>query len=243
MYHWINKLIASTPAQSISKLAPDQPFHAIGDVHGRLDLLQDRIEKLDPSLPIVLVGDYIDRGEDSAGVLDYLIARPNLYCLAGNHEQLMLDFIDRPTETMNTWLRNGGLQTLASLGIGRGPKSRSSQTAVHLRDQLLDALGPDRLRWLRALPHYLCNGNVVIVHAALDPHRCLAEQVSDTMLWGHAEFPKTPRSDGLWVVHGHTIVPQPVAEQGRISIDTGAYATGRLTSATITTNGVTFLER
>ncbi len=228
---------------------PDAPFHAIGDVHGcarQLRALVERARAAAPDAPIVCVGDYVDRGEHSREALAFLMdqtaARPgDFICLAGNHEQMLLDFLADPSGRTDRWLRHGGLQTLASFGVGLPEKTAPARNE-RLRDALLGAMGGAALDWLRGLNPCWRSGNVAVVHAGADPRLPLEAQRPHDLIWGHADFGRMPRPDGVWVVHGHTIVPKPRIGTGTISIDTGAYATGRLTAARIAADGVTFLE-
>ncbi|WP_163846287.1 metallophosphoesterase [Pseudooceanicola aestuarii] len=209
---------------------PEQAFYAIGDVHGRIDLLEELLARLDPDVPKMLVGDYVDRGENSADVLRYLLERPDLLCLLGNHEEMMIRFLDAPEDGGGRWLNYGGLQTLASFGVMGVSQTMSAEGLRRVRDDLLEAMGPVLTAWLRGLPHFVLTGNVAVVHAGADPRTPIEEQNLRSLLWGHRAFARQPRRDGTWVVHGHTIVDHPEATQGRIAIDTGAYATGRLSA-------------
>ncbi len=229
-------------------LRPDETFAVIGDVHGRIDLLDRLLDQI-AALPIqprsvVLVGDYIDRGEDSAEVLMRLKALSDIgSCipLRGNHEDMLLSFLDLPEENGNRWLRHGGLQTLASYRVTLASPSPGPNDLRAIADDLKSKLGDDALTWLRRLNTYWQSGNVCVVHAAADPDQSIANQSKHVLLWGHKAFRKKSRADGVWIVHGHTIVPSPLVDQGVISIDTGAYATGRLTAALIETDAVNFL--
>jgi serine/threonine protein phosphatase 1 len=230
---------------------PEHPFVAIGDVHGRADLLYeiDRlISERCPNWPVVFLGDYVDRGEESRKVLELLMSipadhEPPVTCLMGNHERMLLDFLDRPEETATRWLRNGGLQTLASFGLAPPRREDAGADAWgDLRSRLADAMGEDMIAWLRTRPLTWHSGNVWAVHAAADPDSPMTEQTSSTLLWGHPEFRRRPREDGQWVVHGHTVVEAPQMRAGRIALDTGAYATGRLSAAAISAQDVTFLQ-
>jgi len=250
---WIQSLVsggldrpgrAGTPVFS-APIAPDTPFYAIGDVHGRLDALESllvRIETQDPDPQVICVGDYIDRGEDSANVLRWLHRLNTEFgetfvCLKGNHELMCLRFFEDPETHGDRWFRHGGLQTLSSFNVTRGPDT--SHTDV--RDQLYEAMGEPLITWMAQLPLHWQNGNIIVVHAAADPTLPVNIQSEDVLCWGHSEFNTVPRVDGNWIVHGHTIVDQPRAVDGRISLDTGAYATGTLTAAYITPEGVSFL--
>ena len=225
--------------------APVVPFHAIGDVHGRLDLLSPllrRIARRGADDPIVILGDMIDRGPDSAGVLRMLYhwRHQNLVCLAGNHEAMMLGFLDDPVRNAAMWLRNGGIETLQSFGIAP-PELTARGAASDCAHELAQALGPLQ-DWLRGLPLRWSSGNVVAVHAALDPARPPGMQDEKTLLWGHPRCASTPRRDGLWVVHGHVVQDAPSAKEGRISLDTGAWHTGRLSAARIAAGAVDFVH-
>lgn len=215
-------------AVEIPPIAVDRPFVAIGDIHGCDDLLARLLDKLAAEAPdadLVFVGDFIDRGEQSAQVLRRLM-RLNATFLMGNHERMCLDFIDFPEEKGLRWLNNGGLQTVASFGV-----VGSVADIVALRDQTVKAMGDDMIAWMRSLPLTYQNGNVYAVHAAAHPEQPIEGQGETPLIWGHPKFGKQPRQDGLWVVHGHTIVDMPQIAQGVVSIDTGAYATGRLSAA------------
>ena len=217
---------------------PDTAFAVIGDVHGRLDLLESLLAKLPEDVPVICVGDYIDRGPASIDTLRFLKGREDVTCLKGNHEDMLIDFIEWPGEKGPRWLRNGGLQTMADIGIhglsemSRGDKLREA------RDALVTELGEDLVTWVRDLPLLRWSGNVAVVHAGADPAKPIEENAPRTFLWGHKDFMTTPRPDGWWVAHGHTIVDAAVVADGRISLDTGAFATGRLTGAVIAPEGI-----
>lgn len=236
---------APAPAAFDAPLAPDGPLAVIGDVHGRDDLLARLVAEVAAKAPearLVLVGDLIDRGERSAEVLRRVAEQDEWLCLRGNHEAMCLEFLDDPERYGPRWLVNGGLQTLASFGVG-GVTERSRGGALQAaRDRLQVAMGEALIGWMRSLPLLWQSGNVVVAHAGADPERSIAAQEEQALLWGHPRFTEAPRRDGLWVVHGHTILPRPIVEAGRIGVDTGAYATGRLTAALIQAGGVGFLS-
>lgn len=235
-----------------AELAPDTPFYAIGDVHGRMDLLEKLLAKIDAEegardVPLVFVGDYIDRGEQSADVLRHVHAliqdaNRQVICLSGNHEDMLLKFLEDPVERGARWLRYGGLQTLFSFDVGAISDKSSAGAVEQVRDALAKAIGPELLSWLEAMPTSWRSGNVAVVHAAADPAEPIALQNSRVLKWGHPDFLETPRSDGVWVVHGHTIVDEANATDGRIATDTGAFATGKLTAAYIAPGNVRFIQ-
>lgn len=223
---------------AMSPPIPDEPLLIIGDIHGRADLLSKALKQR--HCKTVLVGDYIDRGEDSATVLRTLMQTPDLICLIGNHEEMLLAFLSDPARHGPRWLRYGGLQTLASFGVSGTMETSPAPQMEKARDQLVAAMGPDLIAWLRALPSFWQSGNVAVVHAGADPAVAIDAQDTQALRWGHPDFETKPREDGVWVVHGHTIVDAPVAQAGRINVDTGAYATGRLTTAVISSGDVQF---
>jgi serine/threonine protein phosphatase 1 len=220
-------------------IAPRQNLRIIGDIHGRADLM-DKALNAASNAQTILVGDYVDRGENSAAVLRHLCDRADLICLMGNHEDMLLRFLDDPTQHGARWLRYGGLQTLASFGVAGASETSSTKSLEIARDQLETAMGVELLQWLRSLPSVWQSGNVGVVHAGADPATALQDQDLQTLRWGHPDFATTDRIDGIWVVHGHTIVEQPLIRGGTINVDTGAYATGRLSQALITQGGVSF---
>ena len=212
---------------------PDRPIRAIGDVHGRLDLLESALAASRPGELTLMLGDYVDRGEQSAGVLRRLHREENLVCLMGNHEAMMLKFLSNPEKQGRLWLRNGGLQTLVSFGVGQG---RAVDQAAALRE----AMGDELLAWLEGLPRVHRSGNIAFIHAGADPNVPIEAQDPHDLIWGHPAFRKRPRTDGLWVVHGHNVVPEPEVRDGRVAVDTGAWATGRLTAARFARGEVDF---
>lgn len=243
---WIMDLPRHQPLTAENAFAgtppvPDRPFVVVGDVHGRADLLAPVLERAAAEgLPVVLVGDYIDHGPDSAGVLRLLqdrAARMDLTCLRGNHEDLLLRFLRRPRKTGRTWLRYGGRATLESYGISDLPEDFVPADLARTRDALTAIMG-DTVTWLQSLPYWWQSGNVAVLHAGADPTLPMADQVPKAMAWGHPDFGIVPRRDGVWCVHGHSIVAQLTVRDGVVSIDTGAWKTGTLTAVIIGNGGL-----
>lgn len=248
---WISGLLGRGATQGgdrfATEIAPADRFFAIGDIHGRLDLLQALLPQIDATCPLVFVGDYVDRGDHGAQVLRQLhhfseTSGGRVTCLLGNHEEMLLRFVEDPKRVGGLWLQNGGLQTLASFGVTDIAGVTGGEGAVAVARQLRQAMGEDLLNWLATRPLTWSNGNVTAVHAALDPRSPVEAQQRQVCLWGHPMFPQHPRADGQWVVHGHTIVAHPRAKDGIVSIDTGAFATSRLTAAEIFRGGVRFIS-
>ncbi len=238
----LNRLWPWRQQANAAPIVVDPPCFVIGDLHGRMDLLDKLLDRAPEGAALICVGDYVDRGDHSADVLRYLQGRSDITCLMGNHEAMMLKFLDEPTGKASRWLRHGGLQTLASFGVTGGAETSDAPTLQRLADELRIAMGPELIAWVADLPcQHLC-GNVLVTHAGADPALAPADQDDKVLIWGHPDFAKRRRDDGLWVLHGHTIVNMPEAKDGRIAIDTGAYATGRLTAAHLTAEGCTFVQ-
>ena len=221
-----------------SPAAPDQTIEIVRDIHGRADLLRGLPAKAEDAVR-VYVGDYIDRGPESRAVLEHLhseCSREGVVCLMGNHEAMLLQFLDTPGAARH-WLRYGGLQTLASFGA-RGLTETAGEAALYDAAQaVLEGLSFDLVAWLKSLPVIWSSGTLSVAHAGLDPMAPLNAQEREIAIWGHPEFGSVARDDGQWVAHGHTIVDAPRIKDGVISVDTGAYATGRLTIARVTRDG------
>lgn len=234
----------SRAAKSLGKASlPDGVrVYAIGDVHGRTDLLGRQLAQIESDEKrypcersiIVLLGDYIDRGPDSRGTIDALLAiaqHRELVCLKGNHETLILQFLDRP-DSLNDWRSLGGLETLVSYGL-RPSFSRSNGDHERLSEELRDALPEQHLEFFRTLPLSFSCGDFFFVHAGVRPGIAFGKQVDDDMLWIRDEFLQHASPFEKFVVHGHTPVNAPDIRSNRANIDTGAFATGRLSCLAI----------
>ena len=249
------RFLRSRRAAAPSFTAPvDAPglIYAVGDIHGRHDLLDRLIARIgdDASAAgvrptIVFMGDYIDRGDGSRKTVDLLmeVSRApdaDTVFLMGNHEQMMLGFLRDP-DSAARWLRFGGRETLMSYGIRGAADLGKRGAAAGVRAELAEALGT-HLGFVEGLR--LCHraGNLFFAHAGADPAIPVDEQEVQALLWGCKAFATTPRDDGIWVVHGHVVVDLPSAAGGRISVDTGAYFSGRLTAARIFGGEVSFIE-
>lgn len=255
MNHWLQYIFGSTAtrdaASEIPRMSPDAPFYAVGDIHGSTTLLDRVLNQIaasgDTQDPVVFLGDYVDRGDDSAGTLSrlYDLSRDTSRCwifLRGNHEQLLLDFLDEPEKTGPFWLMAGGRQTLASYGLALPGRPMVSDDFVGLSKKLREHLGAEIEYWLRTLPFSWQSGNLFLSHAGTDPALDLDKQNTDTLLWGHGSAPARPRPDGIWSVQGHVIMEKPLISQGRIFLDTGAYATRVLSAARFSERGASFFS-
>lgn len=213
-------------------------IYAVGDVHGRADLLAPLLLQIEIDLalhpvsrPIVVcLGDYIDRGPASRQVLDLLVAYKDgreAVFLKGNHETFLLKFLE-DAAALDGWRYNGGLETLVSYGL-RPPINPNPLAQAQLaRD--LDRVMPDAHRaFLKDLKLSFVCGDYLFVHAGVRPLVSLERQAEDDLLWIRDDFLLWEKPFEKMVVHGHTPVHEPEVHSNRINIDTGAFATGRLT--------------
>jgi serine/threonine protein phosphatase 1 len=219
------------------------PVWAVGDIHGCLDLYLDIEARIaadaaetGQTQTIFVLGDMIDRGPDVRGTLDHLRAAPppriDRTCLMGNHEDMLLRFLGNP-EANRAWLSFGAWPTLGSYGVVPDP-SLAVQDAARLAGALRAALGPATIAFLKGLPVGIVAGPFVLTHAGTAPETPLARQTRHDLLWArHGEIddllPPADLGDRI-VVHGHVPVDAPMARGWRINVDTGAFATGRLTA-------------
>lgn len=230
--------------------------YAIGDIHGCYDLLrallakiaQDVASRSDTATPILIFcGDYVDRGPDTARVLDALCwlkrhAPYDVRFLKGNHEAVMLDYLRDPGQTRD-WMRFGGVETLQSYGVEPPTADAAALEHVRARDDLLERMPVAHLRFLEQLDLMLTVGGYAFVHAGIVPGRPLANQSEADLLWIRDEFLDSSDCHEKIVVHGHTwIGSSPEHLANRIGVDTGAYETGVLTCARIENGAVTFLS-
>jgi serine/threonine protein phosphatase 1 len=240
---------------SRSKKAPPQipsgtRIYAVGDVHGRADLLADVFARIDAdqrAYPVgraieIFLGDYVDRGPASREVIERLIARAaarETVCLRGNHEAFMLDFIGNPA-VLPEWQRYGGLSTLISYGLRPAMSADEGQRAA-LAKAFGQTLPRAHLSFLRGLkPTFTC-GDFFFVHAGVRPGVALAKQQESDLLWIREDFLLHEEPFEKVVVHGHTPVAEPDVRDNRINIDTGAYATNRLTCLVLEGDSVAFV--
>lgn len=235
------------PQGALRLSSPQFPraLYVIGDVHGRLDLLE-ALEKqiathagvVDESVWVVLIGDMVDRGPSSAQVLDHVIG-PSRYgfrrlCLSGNHEQVMLEALDS-AEAMEWWCRFGGIETLASYGISVSQLDPAARSWDTNRSILETYIPQQHIAFLSGLPVAIEVPGYVLVHAGLRPGVALKDQTDEDLRWYRHDPADEGVQVGPCVVHGHTIVQTPIVTPSRIAIDTGAYASGRLTAVCLRT--------
>ncbi len=230
---------ASTPQGMVP---PGQRVYAVGDIHGRADLFaaligaidQDDLRRHRPHTPVdttvVLLGDLIDRGPDSAMVLslaqDWQRAR-RLRILVGNHEEMLLESLVN-LDTLRAYLRYGGCETVLSFGID--PDAYLAADFAELQALMVNQIPMSVIEFLRSFEERILIGDYFFVHAGIRPGVPCEAQVRTDLLWIREPFLSHGGDLGVVVVHGHTISEQPTFRENRIGIDTGAYATGILTA-------------
>lgn len=242
----------SDPAPELAPPVTKRLTYVVGDIHGRSDLLDALVDLIqadqgDQQADWVFVGDYVDRGPDSAGVVRRLRKLQEdpanrVTCLLGNHEAMLLQFLETPAESAERWLLNGGLETLSSYHVDRVSGSNPSERHVALALELRRALPKGAEGWLGNLPMWWQSGNLAVVHALTDTSRPLEKQESETLLWARPGKKLQPRNDGIWVAHGHTVTAEPEIRAGHVSIDTGAFRSGVLTAAAFDKGEIRFLS-
>jgi len=231
------KRLFSSPRRTF-RAPPNSCIYAIGDIHGRADLLAEtyrRIREDDTKAErrvVVHVGDYVDRGDQSRGVIDLILSKPlpGYECvhLLGNHEQFMMDFLHNAT-VGPVWFVNGGDATLASYRVSlKGGDTRESMM-LRLQQDFREKLPKEHRAFLNALQLMHHEGDYLFVHAGIRPGVAIEAQVPEDVLWIREEFLDSGADHGACVVHGHTIYDQPDFKANRIGIDTGAFMTGKLT--------------
>jgi serine/threonine protein phosphatase 1 len=240
-----------TNTPTMRPLVPDGlRIYAVGDIHGRADLLKQLFSRIDEDLenhPIaetihVFLGDYIDRGQGSAAVFDLLIERARVHrvtCLKGNHELYLAEFLENPS-ILGAWAQYGALPTLASYGLTPGLNA-SPKEQTELAQGLCKAMPKSHGQFLAGLQLSFTCGDFFFVHAGVRPGTPLARQSEEDLLWIRDEFLSHEEPFEKIIVHGHTPVREPDVRRNRINIDTGAYATGRLTCLKLEQDKILFI--
>jgi serine/threonine protein phosphatase 1 len=231
-----------SPLRRSARLPSTEPgdrIYAIGDVHGCHDLLErllDRIgehsERLSPDKTVYLVflGDMVDRGTESARVLDIvhgLASRSeHVVTLLGNHEDMMLQALAGEPDALRDWMRIGGDDTVRSFGL---EPFRHGDAAAYLR-QLRGTIPRAWVDWLRRCPLTVQSGEYFFCHAGVRPGVPLRRQKRTDLLWIREEFLDNDSDHGATIVHGHTVEREVTIRHNRIGVDIGAYRRGTLAS-------------
>lgn len=227
------KVEAAKPA-----IPAGERVYAVGDIHGRLDLFEpliDEIERDDAAraparTTIILMGDLVDRGPDSAGVIARARAwqmQRNVRILAGNHEQMFSESFD-DLETLRHWLKHGGRETVLSYRPDDDAYSRASLEELQV---MLHQLVPGEDRaFIDGFEANCLIGDYLFVHAGIRPEVPLEDQARHDLLWIREPFLRHQQSHDYMIVHGHTISEEVDEQRNRIGIDTGAFRSGVLTA-------------
>src|SRR5688572_26357995 len=222
---------------------PGARAYAVGDIHGRLDLLDMLLARIEADIAarppkrtfIVFLGDLIDRGPESAGVVErlrtYRPSRAKPIFLTGNHEEVLLRMLAGEKNILPSWLKFGGVQCAQSYGLDPVALQRLDEEAAL---QLLQAKVPRAHReFLESFADTFRFGDYLFVHAGIRPGVALEEQDRFDLRWIREPFLSDAKTHGLMVVHGHTIVERVEERPNRIAIDTGAYHSGVLTALAV----------
>lgn len=238
---------AAAPAP---RVPDDRVVYVIGDIHGRLDCLETLLAQIDADpergdrpVTLVFLGDLIDRGPDSRGVVERVMtlcaASADVHCLCGNHEELLLEAANGVRQALGIFNRAGGRETLLSYGVDKERYEREDLNGV--QRLIVDHVPDAHLDFLRSLPDSIVIGDYVMVHAGIRPGVNLDEQKSADLRWIRAPFLEHTGRHERFVIHGHTVTDEPDIRGNRIGVDTGAYRTGRLTALALAGESRRFL--
>lgn len=237
------RLFGLKPAREAPPSTGGRLVYAIGDVHGRLDVLEpllhdiarDALTTRPAERPLlVLLGDYVDRGPESRGVIDLILqmqadATFEVAALKGNHEEALLQFLEDPGFA-TTWMEHGGGATMASYGVQPSSQRTDAESWIKVRDEFAAAVSEAHLRFYRTLELVRVVGDYAFVHAGVRPGVALEAQSERDLLWIRHEFLNDRGPFDKVIVHGHTPMEEPQVLKHRLGVDTGAYATGVLTA-------------
>jgi serine/threonine protein phosphatase 1 len=238
MFEPFRQMFRARPKALAASVPEGERYYVVGDIHGRrdlFDLLIEAIEIDDRQSPpaqstVVLLGDLVDRGADSAGVIararDWQ-SRRRVRILAGNHEEMFLKSFE-DVQVLRNFLRHGGRETVLSYGLDR---DRYNVAGLEdLQAMMIEAVPAADRAFLESFEDYIVAGDYLFVHAGIDPEFPLEQQERHNLLWIRDRFLRHDEPHSHVVVHGHTIFDAVDERHNRIGIDTGAFRTGRLTA-------------
>lgn len=213
-------------------------YYLIGDIHGRLDLFEAMVAAIEDddnsrepaNTQVVLLGDLVDRGPDSAGVVAltrHWQSERTVRVLAGNHEQMMLDAFKKP-EILRHFLKHGGRDTVLSYGLTK--KQFNAMTLEELFAALPQLISQSERDYIASFEEYIVAGDYMFVHAGIDPAIPIEDQKRSDLLWIRDRFLNHEGPLDKVVVHGHTIFNKVMDCGNRIGIDTGAFRSGVLSA-------------
>jgi serine/threonine protein phosphatase 1 len=238
MFNRLRTLLGPETSGPAPAIPAGERVYAVGDVHGRLDLMRALIAAIDADdlargparTSVILLGDLVDRGPDSAGVIaaarDWSRQR-QVRILLGNHEEMLLGALDSD-EVMRHFLRYGGRETI--LSYLSEPDQYHRADLAGARELMQAAIPGEDLDFMRSFEDSVAIGDYLFVHAGVDPEAPMNQQRTSDLRWIREPFLSFPGKFGPVVVHGHTITDKPHVRHNRIGLDTGAYKSGRLTA-------------
>ncbi len=239
IFETLRKLFGPVAAKAAAPGVPDgERYYIVGDIHGRLDLFEAMIDSIElddaragkADSTVILLGDLVDRGPDSAGVLRRARewqAKRQVRILLGNHEDMFLESL-KDCEVLQHFLKYGGRETILSFGVSQDQLDQMS--IDHLFALLPELVPHDLLEFMSSFEEMIVAGDYVFVHAGIEPLTPLNEQMRSDMLWIRDRFLRYEGALEKIVVHGHTIFDEVADCGNRIGIDTGAFRTGKLTA-------------
>jgi serine/threonine protein phosphatase 1 len=238
MFQALRQIFVRGEAVPAAAIPPGERVYAVGDVHGRLDLFAALVAAIDADdgaaapadTTVILLGDLVDRGADSAGVIALVRAwqwRRRVRILAGNHEEMFLRSFSS-IETFRHFLRHGGRDTVLSYGVDRAVFLQAELEEA--QEMMRAAVPAGDIAFLKGFEDMIAIGDYLFVHAGIDPRVPIEEQKVHDLRWIREPFLSHAEPYGQVVVHGHTITEGPEDCGNRIGIDTGAFMTGRLTA-------------
>lgn len=233
--------------------APEgQRIYAVGDIHGRLDLLDQLILKIEEDnagrnrvrTQIIFLGDLCDRGPDSRGVIERVMqlakASSDVRLIAGNHEELLIRAWDGDRRSAGLFNRVGGKETMLSYGVDE--EKYDAADLEELVEMISSHVPENHIAFLKAAEDWITAGDYLFVHAGIRPGDAIEEQRTSDLRWIRREFTDFPGDHGMMVIHGHSITEDVDVRTNRVGIDTGAYATGTLTALGIERSERWFLQ-
>jgi serine/threonine protein phosphatase 1 len=239
MLKLLRSLFETRPDFEVIPSIPEgQRVYAIGDIHGRCDLLcrmiarieADEVGRAPADTTVILLGDLVDRGPDSAGVIATArewAKRRKVRILAGNHEEMFLGSFERE-DTLRHFLRHGGRETLLSYPID--PELYTRATLEELQAIMHEVVPAEDIAFMQAMEDHIQIGDYLFVHAGVRPGVPIEEQKISDLRWIRGEFIESNEPRDFAVVHGHTIMEAPHVSALRIGLDTGAFSSGLLTA-------------
>lgn len=234
----IRKIMGRSSEVRVPVLTPGERVYAVGDIHGRIDLFDSLIEAIErddagrhPSrTTIILLGDLIDRGPNSAAVVaraQEWAQRREIEFIKGNHEEMLVaSMTDR--EVLRGFLKYGGRETILSYGIDR--QALREADFEQLQNMMSEAIPQQDIDFLDGFKKFVRKGDYLFVHAGIRPETPIEDQKGSDCRWIREPFLSYAGDFGAVVVHGHTITQEPQVRGNRIGIDTGAFMHGTLTA-------------